>query len=153
MSVRTLKRANTVSLLAVLSQLSPWVLTFGLFAAVGIMHVGARVLVVDAGYRLSKLEAENRELMRKSDSLKVELATLQSPSRLERLARKDLQMSPPLPGAVITLRDAPAERVSRKGLAQRTPGNVAGGRLSGVGGSGPSAGGALVAQGRRGEVR
>ena len=36
----------------------------GVFVGVGVFHVTARVMVVDAGYRLSKLEQHNRALIR-----------------------------------------------------------------------------------------
>ena len=68
---------------------------FALFAGVGIIHVTSRVLVVDMGYRLSKAEAEERALIRENDRLKLELATLKNPARLEKLAREQLGMAMP----------------------------------------------------------
>lgn len=68
-----------------------------------LVHVWLRLQVVQVGYVLSttsklqsRLEQENREL-------KVELATLISPERLETLARKRLGMVPPEKGQVIIL--------------------------------------------------
>jgi len=73
------------------------------FVGVVLMHVWLRLQVVQVGYVLSttsklqsRLEQENREL-------KVELATLISPERLEALARKRLGMVPPEKGQVIVL--------------------------------------------------
>ena len=87
-------KGRRVSLGAVLGQMLPVVLCFGLLAAVGIVHVASRVLVVDAGYRLSALEAESRTLSLANDRLKLELATLKRPARLEALARGQLGMGP-----------------------------------------------------------
>jgi len=92
-----------VSVAGVLLHLLPAALFFLLFAAVGIVHVTSRVLVVDAGYRLSRLQQENRELMQANDKLKLELATSKSPLKLERLAREQLGMAPPSAAAVINI--------------------------------------------------
>ena len=77
-------------------------LGLALIAAV-LVHVWLRLRVVRMGYVLSttsklqtRLEQENREL-------KVELATLTSPDRLEALARQRLGLSAPAKGQVIVL--------------------------------------------------
>lgn len=100
-----------VSVGEVLLHLLPAVFLFALFAGVGIIHVASRVLVVDMGYRLSKAEAEERALIRENDRLKLELATLKNPSRLEKLAREKLGMSMPSGPLVIAL---PAEPQGKK---------------------------------------
>jgi cell division protein FtsL len=100
-----------VSVGRVLLHLLPAVLLFALFAGVGILHVTSRVLVVDMGYRLSKAEAEERALIRENDRLKLELATLKNPARLEKLAREKLGMSMPSGPLVIAL---PAELPGKK---------------------------------------
>jgi cell division protein FtsL len=68
-----------------------------------LVHVWLRLQVVHVGYVLSttsklqsRLEQENREL-------KLELATMISPDRLEALARKRLKLAPPEKGQVIVL--------------------------------------------------
>ncbi len=92
-----------VSVASVLLHLLPAVFLFALFAGVGILHVTSRVLVVDMGYRLSKAEAEERALTRENDRLKLELATLKNPARLEKLAREKLGMAMPSGPLVIAL--------------------------------------------------
>ncbi|HEX8701051.1 MAG TPA: cell division protein FtsL [Myxococcaceae bacterium] len=94
---------NSVSVGRVLLHLLPAVLLSALFVAVGILHVTSRVLVVDMGYRLSRAESESRTLTRENDRLKLELATLKAPTRLERLAREQLGMAMPAGSAVIAL--------------------------------------------------
>jgi cell division protein FtsL len=107
MSMATTSRFSSmrgsVSLTGVLLHLLPAVLLFALFTAVGILHVTSRVLVVDMGYRLSRAEAESRTLTRENDRLKLELATLKAPTRLERVAREQLGMAMPKGGAVMSL--------------------------------------------------
>jgi cell division protein FtsL len=78
------------------------VLFLGL-VGVALVHVWLRLQVVHMGYVLStttklqsRLEQENREL-------KLELATLTSPKRLEATARKRLGLVPPEKGQVIIL--------------------------------------------------
>jgi cell division protein FtsL len=111
--------AGGVSVGGVLMQLLPAVFLFSLFAGVGILHVTSRVLVVDMGYRLSRAEAEARGLTRENDRLKLELATLKNPARLETLAREKLGMSMPSGPLVISLpRTAPEGRPVR--VADRT---------------------------------
>ena len=68
-----------------------------------LVHVWLRLQVVHMGYVLSttsklqsRLEQENREL-------KLELATMTSPDRLEALARRRLGLVPPEKGQVIVL--------------------------------------------------
>ena len=77
-------------------------LSLCLIAAV-LVHVWLRLQVVHMGYVLSttsklqsRLEQENREL-------KIELATMTSPDRLEALARRRLGLVPPEKGQVIVL--------------------------------------------------
>lgn len=98
-------KGRGVTVGAVLLHLLPAILVCGVFASVGVMHVTSRVMVVGVGYSLSTLETENRELVRENDRLKLELATLKSPSRLEKVARGELGMIPPPAGAIIQLNE------------------------------------------------
>ena len=96
---------------AVLRQLLPGAVVAGLLAAVGVLHVAARAVIVDAGYTLSQLESESRALTLDNDRLRLELATLKRSARLENLAREGLGLGPPAPGAVSVL-SAPSQRAS-----------------------------------------
>ena len=78
------------------------VLALGLIGVL-LIHVWLRLQVVHMGYVLStatkfqsRLEQENREL-------KIELATMTSPDRLESLARRRLGLVPPEKGQIIVL--------------------------------------------------
>jgi cell division protein FtsL len=116
-----LNSRNGVSVGRVLLHLLPPVLLAALFVAVGILHVAGRVMVVDMGYRFSKAETESRTLTRENDRLKLELATLKAPARLERLAREQLGMAMPSGSAVVSLQpELPGVRRNGKAEA-RTP--------------------------------
>jgi cell division protein FtsL len=99
------------SLGVVLRQLLPGAAVAALLAAVGILHVAARTEVVDTGYTLSHLEAENRSLTLENDRLRLELGTLKRSARLEKLAKDALGLAPPAPGSVTVL-SRPAQRAA-----------------------------------------
>jgi cell division protein FtsL len=120
-------------------------LPIALLALVGLFHVFSQVRVVSAGYELGRLEAEHRRLLADRDRLRVEVATLRAPGRLERFARAQLRMAPPAPGTIVAgragvaaagravragdvedRRPAPAEPLSTGArLALRDPGGAA----------------------------
>lgn len=113
------------SVLQVLWHLLPAFVLGGAFALVGVLHVSSRVLVVRSGYQLSELEGEHRSLQRENDRLKLELATLKNPARLERIAR-DLGMGQPAAGDVVSLVPAPRMgRVPHRDVRPETTANVA----------------------------
>ena len=116
-------KAKPASLWSVLVHLLPAFLFAGLFAAVGVVHVSSRVLVVRAGYGLMDLEAENRTLVSENDRLKLELATLKNPSRLEKIAREELGLAPPSPRDVLSPVSAP--RLGRTPLREVRPDSAA----------------------------
>jgi cell division protein FtsL len=122
---------NGASVGRVLLHLFPAVLLFALLAAVGILHVTSRVMVVDMGYRLSRAEAEGRTLTRENDRLKLELATLRAPSRLERAAREQLGMAMPSGSAVVAL--SPELPGSRRAQARTEARTAPGVRVAGRG--------------------
>jgi cell division protein FtsL len=111
---------------SVLWNLLPAALLTVLFASVGIMHVTSRVAVMRVGYQLSKLDNENRDLSREHDRLKLELATLRNPVRLEKLARERLGMIAPPASSVVTV-GKPTPRLGRAGptMARTFTANVA----------------------------
>jgi len=113
-------KARRVSLGGVLGQMLPAVLCFGLLGAVGILHVASRSQVVDAAYRLSALEAETRTLSLANDRLKLELATLKRPARLEALARGQLGMAPPDASVVDSVAARPTAPTVRGAEGRRT---------------------------------
>jgi cell division protein FtsL len=73
------------------------------FVGVALLHVWLRLQVVHMGYVLSTMSKLENQLEQENQELKVELATLTSPDRLESMARKRLGLVPPEKGQVIVL--------------------------------------------------
>lgn len=92
-----------LSLSVILTEILPAALAVLLFAAVGVLHVTSRVMVVKLGYEVSRLDARSVELQRENDALKVELATLSAPAKLAPVAKEQLGME--VPRQVIPLKD------------------------------------------------
>lgn len=57
--------------------------------------------VLDAGYRIDRLEHELHALEREESRLRLEAAYLSSPKRIERRARRELGMRPPEVGQLV----------------------------------------------------
>lgn len=70
---------------------------------VALAHVWLRLQVIQMGYVLSTTSKLQNQLEQEQRELKVELATLMSPDRLEAMARKRLGLAPPEKGQVIVL--------------------------------------------------
>jgi cell division protein FtsL len=75
------------------------------FVLVGVTlaHVWLRLQVFQMGYVLSTTSKLQNQLEQEQRELKVELATLMSPDRLEAMARKRLGLASPEKGQVIVL--------------------------------------------------
>jgi cell division protein FtsL len=106
MSVVAVKTGG-LPLSVILLELLPAGLLVALFAVVGVVHVTSRVMVVKAGYELSRLDTERLALAREKAKLELVLATLRSPSRLEAVAREKLNLGRPAGGTVFFVRVNP----------------------------------------------
>jgi cell division protein FtsL len=70
---------------------------------VALLHVWLRLQVVHMGYVLSTTSKLQNQLEQENRELKVELATLTSPDRLEAMSRRRLGLRSPEKGQVIVL--------------------------------------------------
>lgn len=68
-----------------------------------LLHVWLRLQVVHLGYVLSTTSKLHGQLEQENRELKVELATLTSPERLEAMARSRLGLAEPEKGQVVLL--------------------------------------------------
>lgn len=68
-----------------------------------LLHVWLRLQVVHMGYVLSTTSKLQSQLEQENRELKVELATLTSPDRLEAMSRRRLGLTLPEKGQVIVL--------------------------------------------------
>lgn len=71
--------------------------------ALTLLHVWLRLQVVYMGYVLSTTTKLQNQLEQENRQLKVEIATLTSPERLQAMARSRLGLMPPQKGQVIVL--------------------------------------------------
>jgi len=70
---------------------------------VALIHVWLRLQVVRMGYLLSTTTKLQSQLEQENRELKLELATLSSPKRLEEMARTRLGLKEPEKGQVVIL--------------------------------------------------
>ena len=66
-------------------------------------YTWCRVQYVNIGYELSRVTGKHAALVTLQNSLKVELARLKSPARIEKIAREKLGLVRPIPEQIITL--------------------------------------------------
>lgn len=74
---------------------------FAALAAGLLVLAAGRIRVIDLGFTLSRLQVEQQALVRENARLRIEVLTLRSPARLERLARERLRMAPPASSEVL----------------------------------------------------
>ena len=60
-----------------------------------LFYVWTRVQVVQLGYEITMLKREAEGILKQVSGLKLEIAKLKSPKRLEEVARQNLRMQPP----------------------------------------------------------
>jgi cell division protein FtsL len=81
----------------------PAVLCGVCLVCLALLHVWLRLQVVHLGYVLSTTSKLQSQLEQENRELKLELATLSSPQRLEKMARARLGLKEPEKGQVVIL--------------------------------------------------
>lgn len=77
-------------------------LTLGLVLALGVLaYAWQRYDCLELSYTLEKVDQTESRTAQRNRELKLELATLRSPARIDLLARNQLGMTVPKPGQVI----------------------------------------------------
>jgi cell division protein FtsL len=74
------------------------------FIGGSLFYVWTRIQVIQFGYEISNALKEERTLTEANKKLRVEIATLKSYARIEKLAVEDLKMAKPKPEQVIVIR-------------------------------------------------
>ena len=69
-----------------------------------LFYVWSRIQVIQLGYEISSALKAERTLAEENKKLRVEIATLKSYARIERLAVQELRMTKPKPEQVIVIR-------------------------------------------------
>ncbi len=80
--------------------------TFLLLFLIGgsLFYVWSRIQVIQLGYEISNVLKVERALTEENKKLRVEIATLKSYARIEKLAVEELRMAKPKPEQVIVIR-------------------------------------------------
>ena len=82
-------------------------LAFCIIAALiagSLFYVWSRVLVINLGYDLSEAMEVHWKLVQDNKKLQIEIASLKSLARIERIAQEELDMEKPLPGQIILMK-------------------------------------------------
>ena len=74
-----------------------------LLLAVSLFFVWSRVQVTGLEYEISKLESSLRGVKQETSNLRLEAASLSNPERIERVARKELNLRLPTSDQVVTV--------------------------------------------------
>lgn len=124
--------------------LALWTLAVLATVAAFVVHLGLRGKIVDLGYKLGRVRAEQARLREVKRALSLEAASYETPQRVEMVARTLLGMTPPPPERVIPMRapvriqdepteeeaanaGLPAEPASSAAAAPAAPAPAAGG--------------------------
>jgi cell division protein FtsL len=100
-TIRSLPKINGFSLRR--PSLVPVLCFIALVMAASLFFVWSRVQVTGLEYQISQLESNLRDLRQETASLRLEAASLSSPERIERVARKELNLRLPSADQVITV--------------------------------------------------
>ena len=82
----------------------PLLVILAILTIVSIFHVWSRVKVVDLNLQLGESRKQFKELQIEQSKLKLEVASLKTPSRIEALARQELGLSMPTNQQVVQVR-------------------------------------------------
>jgi cell division protein FtsL len=74
------------------------------FIGGSLFYVWSRIQVIQLGYEISNTLKEERALIEANKKLRLEIATLKSYARIEKLAVEGLRMAKPKPEQVIVIR-------------------------------------------------
>ena len=73
--------------------------------AMALFYVWIRVQVLHEGYMIEQLRQDVLELSKTAGSIEADIAKLKSPSRLEDIAKKQLNMSAPTAEQIVLVRE------------------------------------------------
>ena len=80
-----------------------WICVMALFLGELLLYTWCRVQSVRVGYTISAQHEVQQRLVMRQNRLKIELAHLKSPERIESIARRKMGLTAPEPQQVITL--------------------------------------------------
>ncbi len=83
---------------------STWIFIASVVMLFALIHVGSHIHMTELEYQIASELASSEQLIEEQKRLKLELATLKSPQRIESIAREKLQMVYPERQQVILLK-------------------------------------------------
>jgi cell division protein FtsL len=83
---------------------STWIFIASVLMAVALIYVWSHIHMTELEYQVAQEISSREQLIEEQAKLKVELATLKSPQRIETMAREKLQMTYPGREQVILLK-------------------------------------------------
>lgn len=83
---------------------STWIFIASVLLAVALIYVWSHIHMTELEYQIAQELSSREQLAEEQAKLKVELATLKSPQRIETIAREQLQMTYPGREQVILLK-------------------------------------------------
>ena len=81
-----------------------WIFITTILMAVALLYVWCHIHMTELEYQIARELSTREQLLEQQAKLKVELATLKSPQRIETIAREKLQMTYPEREQVISLK-------------------------------------------------
>lgn len=70
------------------------VFLIALVAILSLFYIWSQVQIVQYGYEINLLKLKQRRLLEENKKVKLEVSSLKSPTRLEKIAREKLKMNP-----------------------------------------------------------
>lgn len=83
---------------------STWIFVASVMMAVTLLYVWSHIHMTELEYQIARELSSREQITEEQTKLKVELATLRSPQRIESIAREKLQMTYPDRKQVIVLK-------------------------------------------------
>jgi cell division protein FtsL len=83
---------------------STWIFIASVLMTVALLYVWSHIHMTELEYQIAQELSSREQIMEEQTKLKVELATLRSPQRIETIARERLQMTYPDRTQVIVLK-------------------------------------------------
>jgi len=81
-----------------------WIFIATVLMAVALLYVGSHIHMTELEYQIARELNSREQLTEEQAKLKLELATMKSPQRIETIAREKLQMTHPEREQVILLK-------------------------------------------------
>ncbi|MEE8480888.1 MAG: cell division protein FtsL [Desulfobacterales bacterium] len=80
-----------------------WIILMLIFIAELFFYTWCRVQYVQTGYEITKEADHYRSLLTLQNNLKIELASLKSPERIEKIAKQQLGLTTPTPEQMLII--------------------------------------------------